>query len=60
MRKVMVNEFMSLDGVVQASGAADEDTSTRFQYGGWHLRSSKCVRVRTMSLCAQPGLTFRH
>jgi hypothetical protein len=27
MRKVIVNEFMSLDGVVQAPGGVDEDTS---------------------------------
>ena len=38
MRKVIVNEFMSLDGVVQAPGAADEDTSGGFEHGGWHLR----------------------
>ena len=38
MRKVIVNEFMSLDGVVQAPGAADEDTSGGFQHGGWSLR----------------------
>jgi dihydrofolate reductase len=38
MRKVIVNEFMSLDGVVQAPGAADEDTSGGFAHGGWHLR----------------------
>jgi dihydrofolate reductase len=37
MRKVIVNEFMSLDGVAQAPGAADEDTSGGFQHGGWHL-----------------------
>jgi dihydrofolate reductase len=37
MRKVIVNEFMSLDAVVQAPGAADEDTSDRFEHGGWHL-----------------------
>lgn len=37
MRKVIVNEFMSLDGVVQAPGAPDEDTSGGFQHGGWHL-----------------------
>jgi dihydrofolate reductase len=38
MRKLIVNEFMSLDGVVQAPGAEDEDTSGGFQHGGWHLR----------------------
>lgn len=38
MRKVIVNEFMSLDGIVQAPGAADEDTTGGFQHGGWHLR----------------------
>ena len=37
MRKVIVNEFMSLDGVVQAPGASDEDTSGGFEHGGWHL-----------------------
>jgi dihydrofolate reductase len=38
MRKVIVNEFMSLDGVVQAPGAGDEDTSGGFAHGGWHMR----------------------
>ena len=37
MRKVIVVEWMTLDGVVQAPGAADEDTSGGFQHGGWHL-----------------------
>jgi len=38
MRKVIVYEWMSADGVVQAPGAADEDQSGGFPYGGWHLR----------------------
>jgi dihydrofolate reductase len=37
MRKVIVNEWMTLDGVVQAPGAADEDTTGGFAHGGWHL-----------------------
>jgi dihydrofolate reductase len=38
MRKVIVQEWMTLDGVVQAPGAADEDTTGGFRHGGWHLR----------------------
>ena len=38
MRKLIVNEFMSLDGVAQAPGAPDEDTSGGFGHGGWHLQ----------------------
>ena len=38
MRKVIVNEWMTLDGVVQAPGAADEDMTGGFGHGGWHLQ----------------------
>jgi dihydrofolate reductase len=38
MRKVIVFEWMSLDGVVQAPAYVDEDVSGEFQHGGWHLR----------------------
>src|SRR3989442_3085877 len=37
MRKVIVTEWMTLDGVVQAPGAPDEDTSGGFKHGAWHL-----------------------
>jgi dihydrofolate reductase len=35
--KVIVNEWMTLDGVVQAPGDPDEDRSGGFEHGGWHL-----------------------
>ncbi len=35
MRRVMVLEHVSLDGVIQAPGGPDEDTSGGFAYGGW-------------------------
>jgi dihydrofolate reductase len=37
MRKVVVVEWMTLDGVVQAPGHADEDREGGFEHGGWHL-----------------------
>ena len=35
MRKVIVLEHVSIDGVIQAPGGPDEDTSGGFGYGGW-------------------------
>jgi dihydrofolate reductase len=33
--RVVASEFMSLDGVVQAPGGAEEDTDNGFAHGGW-------------------------
>ena len=35
MRKIIVLSFLSLDGVMQAPGGTDEDTSNNFKFGGW-------------------------
>jgi len=35
MRDIVVLSFISLDGVMQAPGGPEEDTSGDFQYGGW-------------------------
>jgi len=37
MRKLIVAEFVSLDGVMQAPGGVDEDTEGGFAHGGWTM-----------------------
>lgn len=35
MRKIIVQEFITLDGVMQAPGGPEEDASSNFKHGGW-------------------------
>ena len=35
MRKIIVLSFITLDGVMQAPGGPEEDTSNSFKFGGW-------------------------
>ena len=37
MRKLIVSEFVSLDGVMQAPGGKDEDRDGGFEHGGWTI-----------------------
>jgi dihydrofolate reductase len=37
MRKLIVSEFITLDGVIQAPGGKDEDRDGGFEHGGWTL-----------------------
>jgi len=37
MRELIIAEFISLDGVIQAPGGVDEDTDGGFAHGGWTL-----------------------
>ena len=36
--RIVISEFISLDGVVQAPGGRKEDTDGGFEHGGWSMR----------------------
>lgn len=55
MRKLVVAEFISLDGVMQAPGAPEEDTSGGFRFGGWQMPySDEAIGQAVDSLHSQP------
>ncbi len=56
MRKVIVLEHISLDGVIQAPGGPEEDTSGGFAYGGWI--SSYSDEILGTALRKQMNLPF--
>jgi dihydrofolate reductase len=48
MRKLMVINNLSLDGVMQAPGRPDEDRRGGFEHGGWSMPYNDAVKGRTM------------
>ena len=52
--RVVVNEFMSLDGVVQAPGGPEEDTGGGFAHGGW---SQPYFDVEVMGAAVGEGMS---
>jgi dihydrofolate reductase len=48
MRKIIVLEFITLDGVLQAPGGPEEDPSGGFKYGGWSAPYSDDVSGKAM------------
>lgn len=48
MNKIIAVENVTLDGVMQAPGRADEDTRAGFRHGGWAHRFHDPVQARVM------------
>lgn len=48
MRKIVVVESLTLDGVMQAPGGADEDVRAGFVHGGWASPYNDEVMAREM------------
>ena len=56
MGSITVTMWVTLDGVVQSLGRADEDTRGGFAYGGWGVRYNDEVMGREMAKAmAKPG-----
>ncbi|CRL52498.1 dihydrofolate reductase family protein [Pseudomonas sp. SIMBA_041] len=55
MRKLTVAAFLSLDGVMQAPGGPEEDTSGEFRFGGWIVpHADKVSGEAVQDLFSQP------
>src|SRR6266550_498404 len=55
MRKIIVQEFITLDGVMQAPGGPEEDKSSGFKYGGWSAPYSDDVGDKVMQKQMKPA-----
>jgi dihydrofolate reductase len=55
MRKIIVLSFITLDGVMQAPGGPEEDTSDGFKYGGWTAPYTDEVSGKVMEKQMKPA-----
>lgn len=55
MRKIIVLSFITLDGVMQAPGGPEEDTSAGFKYGGWAAPYGDEVYGKVMKKLMKPA-----
>jgi dihydrofolate reductase len=55
MRKIIVLSFITLDGVMQAPGGPDEDSSGGFKYGGWTAPYDDETSARFMQKQMEPA-----
>jgi dihydrofolate reductase len=58
MRKLIVNSFLTLDGVMQAPGGPEEDPAGGFPHGGWSANYWDEVMGRKMDESIGPGKQF--
>jgi dihydrofolate reductase len=59
MRRVVVFEHVTLDGVMQAPGRADEDRRDGFEHGGWATLWDPVIgSVAEESMASKPALLF--
>lgn len=55
MKKIIVSSMITLDGVMQAPGGPDEDTSGGFKYGGWTASYGDKVFAKILKKQMQPA-----
>ncbi|WAC11508.1 dihydrofolate reductase family protein [Dyadobacter pollutisoli] len=48
MRRIIINEHISIDGVIQGPGGPDEDTSGGFELGGWSAKYGDEISGKSM------------